>query len=84
VTFTIDGLQRDDVPWWVQRFHYQITYGWLYDWISERDYELLDTSLTISLDELQHVGLTFGYRKGELLETGQDVDLTNIALSVSY
>jgi hypothetical protein len=84
ITFTIDGLQSDDVPWWIRRIHYQITYSWLYDWLSERDYELLDTSLTIALDKLQHVGLTLSYRNGQLFETGEEVDLANIALSFSY
>jgi hypothetical protein len=47
-------------------------------------YELLDTSLTFALDEEGHLGLTFSYRNGQLVATGQDVDLANIALSVSY
>jgi len=44
----------------------------------------LDTALKLGLDEAGHLGLTLSYRKGELLATGQDVDLANIALSVSY
>jgi len=72
VTLTIDGIKEFGfVPWWIQRMHYEITYGWLYDWLSGRDYELLDTSLTFALDEAGHLGLTFSYRNGELEETGQ-------------
>ena len=52
--------------------------------VLRRDYELLDTSLTFALDPKGHLGLTFSYRNGQLVETGQDVDLANIALSVSY
>ena len=85
VTLAIDGIKEFGyVPWWIQRMHYEITYGWLYDFLSGRDYELLDTSLTFALDEAGHLGLTFSYRNGQLVETGQDVDLANIALSVSY
>jgi hypothetical protein len=84
VVLTIDGFKVDRVPWWIQRIHYQVSYGWLYDWLSDRDYELFDTSLTFALDSKEHLGLTFGYRKGELGETGQDVDLASIALSYSY
>ena len=81
----IDGIKEFGyVPWWIQRIHYEITYGWLYDFLSGRDYELLDTSLTFALDPKGHLGLTFSYRNGQLVETGQDVDLANIALSVSY
>jgi hypothetical protein len=85
VTLAIDGITEFDyVPWWIQRLHYEISYGWLYDWLSGRDYELLDTALSFDLDEAGHFGLTLSYRKGELVETGQDVDLANVALSVSY
>ena len=85
VILAIDGIKEFGyVPWWIQRIHYEITYGWLYDFLSGRDYELLDTSLTFALDPKGHLGLTFSYRNGQLVETGQDVDLANIALSVSY
>jgi hypothetical protein len=85
VTLAIDGIKEFGyVPWWIQRIHYEITYGWLYDWLSGRDYGLLDTSLTFALDPKGHLGLTFSYSNGQLVETGQDVDLANIALSVSY
>ena len=85
VTLAIDGIKEFGyVPWWIQRMHYEITYGWLYDLLSGRDYELLDTSLTFALDPKGHLGLTFSYRNGQLVATGQDVDLANIALSVSY
>jgi hypothetical protein len=84
MTLAIDGVKIDPVPWWIQRLHYEISYGWLYDFLSGRDYELLDTSLTFALDPKGHLGLTFSYRNGQLVETGQDVDLANIALSVSY
>ena len=81
-------LSKSDDPafrrWWIQRLHYEITYSWLYDFLSGRDYELLDTSLTFALDPKGHLGLTFSYRNGQLVETGQDVDLAKIALSVSY
>jgi hypothetical protein len=84
VTLALDGVKIDPVPWWIQRLHYEISYGWLYDFLSGRDYQLLDTSLTFALDPKGHLGLTFSYRNGQLVETGQDVDLANIALSVSY
>jgi hypothetical protein len=85
VTLALDGIKEFDyVPWWIQRIHYEISYGWLYDFLSGRDYALLDTSLTFALDPKGHFGLTFSYRNGQLVATGQDVDLANIALSVSY
>jgi hypothetical protein len=43
-----------------------------------------NTSLTFALDPKGHLGLTFSYRNRQLVATGQDVDLANIALSVSY
>ena len=85
VTLALDGKKGFDyVPWWIQRIHYEISYGWLYDLLSSRQYELLDTALSFSLDEAGHLGLTLSYRNGDLIETGQKVDLANIALSVSY
>jgi len=85
VTLALDGIKEFDyVPWWIQRIHYEISYGWLYDFLSARDYELLDTSLTFALDPKGHLGLTFSYRNGQLVATGQDVDQANVALSVSY
>jgi hypothetical protein len=85
VTVALDGIKEFGyVPWWIQRIHYEITYGWLYNFLSGRDYELLDTSLTFALDPKGHLGLTLSYRNGKLVETGQDVDLANIALKVSY
>ena len=85
MTLAVDGITEFDyVPWWIQRMHYEITYGWLYDWLSGRDYELLDTSLSFALDKAGHLGLTLSYRNGELVATGQKVDLANIALAVSY
>jgi hypothetical protein len=85
VTLALDGIKEFGyVPWWIQRIHYEISYGWLYDFLSGRDYELLDTSLTFALDPKGHLGLTFSYRNGQLVATGQDVDQANIALSVSY
>ena len=84
VTLALDGARFDYIPWWVRRMHYEITYGWLYDLLSGRDYELLDTSLTFALDPAGHLGLTFSYRNGQLVATGQDVDQANVALSVSY
>ena len=85
VMLTIDGKKGlAHVPWWAERIHYEITYGWLYDLLSGRDYNLLDTALKFGLDELGHLGLTLSYRNGELVETGQKVDLANIALSMSF
>ena len=77
-------LQEPPAPsWWIQRIHYEISYGWLYDLLSSRQYDLLDTALSLKLDEAGHLGLTLSYRKGDLIETGQNVDLANIARSVS-
>jgi hypothetical protein len=87
VFLTVDGKSHEvfsQVPWWASRIHYQIAYSWLYDLLSGRDYELLDTALKLGLDPAGHVGLTLSYRNGQLFETGQDVDLANIALSFSY
>ena len=84
VVFALAGTTKYGGPWWLDRLRYEITYGWLYDWVSGRDYELVDTSLNVGIDPSRHLGLTFSYRKGQLEETGQDVDLANIALSVSY
>jgi hypothetical protein len=67
-----------------KKFSLEVTYGWLYDTVSDLDYELLDSSATFELDEKGHLGLTLSYRKGQLLETGQDVDLAKLGLSVSY
>ncbi|BAQ17455.1 hypothetical protein GL4_2006 [Methyloceanibacter caenitepidi] len=85
VTVNLYGIKEFvDVPWWAQRFSLEVTYGWLYDTLSELDYELLDSSVTMALDDKGHLGLTLSYRKGQLLETGQDVDLAKLGLSLSY
>lgn len=84
VTFAIDGAKNRFVPTFVQNLHYEITYGWLYDWLSGRDYGLLDTALSFTLDRDGHLGLTLSYRNGQLESTGQDVDLANVGLSLSY
>lgn len=85
VTLNLYGINEfPDVPWWAKKFSLEVTYGWLYDTLSKLDYELLDSSATFDLDEKGHLGLTLSYRKGQLLETGQDVDLAKLGLSVSY
>ena len=34
VTLALDGIKEFDfVPWWIRRMHYEISYGWLYDFI---------------------------------------------------
>lgn len=71
-------------PDWAQQLKFEVTYSWLYDWLSGRDYGLLDTAASIGLDQAGHLALTVSYRNGELEETGQAVDLANIGLSVSY
>ena len=87
VFLTVDGKDHEyfpQVPRWASRIHYQIAYSWLYDLLSGREYELLDTALKLSLDPAEHFGLTFSYRNGQLEATGQEVDLATVALSVSY
>lgn len=38
VTLALDGIKEFDyVPWWIQRIHYEISYGWLYDFLSGSD-----------------------------------------------
>jgi hypothetical protein len=38
MSLALDGLKEFGfVPWWIQRMHYEITYGWLYDLLSGRD-----------------------------------------------
>jgi len=84
VRVTVDGYDFDDVPWWAKKLSFEGSYGWLYDTFSELDYELLDTNLKLALDEAGHLGLVLSYRKGQLVETGEDVDLTKLGLSVSF
>jgi hypothetical protein len=71
VTLALDGKKREFVPSWIQRIHYEVSYGWLYDLLSSRQYELFDTALSFRLDDAGHLGLTLSYRNGDLLETGQ-------------
>ncbi len=63
---------------------YQATYGWLWDSLSQRDYRLFDTSLTLNMTAAGNVGLTLSYRRGELEETGAAVDETKAGLAVKF
>lgn len=88
VLLAIDGIKdvagTEGIRSWIQKMHFEISYSWLYDILSSRNYELLDTALKFNLDEQGHLGLTLSYRNGELTETGQDIDLAKVALSVSF
>lgn len=84
VRVSIGGYSQPGVPWWARKFSFDASYGWLYDTFSELDYELLDSTLKMGLDDAGHLNLTLTYRKGQLVETGQDVDLTQLGLSVAY
>lgn len=82
---TIDGKKVfEQIPEWVKRIHYQLSYSWLHDVFVSRDYELLDTVLKLNLDESGHFGLALSYRRGDLFETGEDVDEATVGLAVSY
>jgi hypothetical protein len=84
VRVSIGGFNQPGVPRWARRLSFDASYGWLYDTLSELDYELLDSTLKLGLDDAGHLNLTLSYRKGQLVETGQDVDLTQLGLSVSF
>jgi len=85
VTMSLNGnTVFEDVPWYIQRTHFRVTYGMLYDTLAQRNYNLLDTTLTYDLDEEGYIGLSLSYRLGQLETTGQNINLAKIALSAKY
>ena len=84
VTASLDGAKFANVPLFFQRMHIAATYGYLYDWVSGRDYRLLDASITENLDAANLFGLTFSYRRGQLETTGANVDIFKISLSGKF
>jgi len=85
VTF---GLGADNilekVPTVIQSVYFQATWGWLWDWLSQRDYQLLDTSLTFNIDPESHLGLTLSYTYGEDAKTGNKTNTTKVGLSAKF
>lgn len=86
LTVNIDGdtVFPEHTPWWAQRLHYQLVYGYLYDTLSSLSYNYLDTSLTFNLDKQGYLGLSFSYRKGKVEASGKDIDLAKVSLSAKY
>jgi len=84
VTAALDGARFKNVPLFFQRMHIAATYGYLYDWVSGRDYRLFDASITENLDDASLFGLTFSYRRGQLETTGANVDIFKISLSGKF
>ncbi|MGY4155467.1 hypothetical protein ACVINW_001309 [Bradyrhizobium sp. USDA 4461] len=86
VTVAINGndVGFSDVPWYIQRTHFRLTYGTLYDTLSSRNYDLLDTALSYDLDPYGYLALTLSYRKGQLETTGANVDIVKLSLSAKY
>jgi hypothetical protein len=73
-----------DAPVFVKRMSFQFWYGYLHDFISHRDYRLIDTSLTYNFDDAANYATTVSYNRGELETTGQKVDLFKISLSAKF
>lgn len=73
-----------DMPFIISRSVVNVSYGWLYDALSDRQFGYLDAAYTFNLTETGDVGISFNYRHGKLQTTAQDVDLYKIALSAKF
>lgn len=72
------------VPFLIARSVINVSYGWWYDTLSQRQFSYLDAAYTFNLDEAGNIGITFNYRHGELDTTAQRVDLYKVALSAKF
>lgn len=64
--------------------NYQASWGWMWDWAAQRDYQLFDTVLTINLNKAKNIATTLSYTRGEKMETGRKVDVTKAGLSLKF
>lgn len=82
------GLGMDNIfettPTLIQSVYYQVTWGWLWDWQSQRDYQLIDTSLTFNIDPGSHLGFTVSYTYGDVVATGKRTNVTKAGLSAKF
>ena len=77
-------FQLGEVPFLIARSLVNVSYGWWYDTLSQRQFSYLDAAYTFNLDEAGNIGITFNYRHGELDTTAQRVDLYKVALSAKF
>lgn len=72
------------VPEKLQDAIFALSYQWLTDLASNNEYDLFGASLTLPLDQAGHFGLKVSYQKGEVEETGQEIDQTQVGLSAKW
>jgi hypothetical protein len=82
VSLDIVPLDGDPVPPALRNLTMNFSYSWYQDFIQTRTYQLFNSSLTYNVTD--NFGITLAYEKGKIDETGQNIDLTTVGLTVKY
>ena len=61
---------------------FSVSYNWLQDVRTRKNYEYLNTGITFALDDKGDVALKISYEKGRIEETGQPIDLAKVGITV--
>jgi type II secretory pathway component PulJ len=82
LSLDIVAFDGDPVPSWLRNITFNLTYTQYQELLRQRSYGHLNTTLTYNVTD--NFGLSLSYERGKIDETGQNVDLTMLALSVKY
>ena len=75
-TTDVDPNKPPPAPKWLLN----VTYSWYRDFLSGRTFEHFNPSFTYNFTD--NIGLTLGYERGQIEQTGKKIDLTTVSLSV--
>src|SRR5262249_15968156 len=82
LTLSVRPVENDVlVPHWLQGVVLAATYEWLDALFTHRTYRLLNTAVNFPLDPSGHFGVQLSYQRGQLEETGGQVNLITAGLS---
>ena len=82
VALDIVPLDGDPVPPLLRNMVINLSYSWYQDFIQTRTYQLFNSTLTYNVTD--NFGISLAYEKGKIDETGQNIDLTTLGLTVKY
>ncbi len=84
LSLTIQPTGFYDLPEKLQNAALYATYQWLDDVETGDSSYLFTAGLNVNLDDDGHTALKFSYSKGQLEETGDDVDLIQVGLAAKW
>jgi hypothetical protein len=70
------------LPDWLMNVRYTANFSWLKDTRTHTHYNLSEYSLTYNLNKEGTIGLQTSYRRGKIVETGENINLIKVGLSV--